>query len=107
MEGLSRIYQDNGARFDGLLGVGRSCDLVSRDYVIGGRRARLWVIDGYGKDATLERMGAFWLSLTAADVEPLTEMQARRLYTSDAGDDLSHVTRLYDGQLIKTQIKQD
>ena len=76
MEQLSDNYMDNVRRFDEVLGVGRSCDLVSRDYVIGGRRARLWVIDGYGKDATLERMGAFWLSLTAADVEPLTEMQA-------------------------------
>ena len=61
MEQLSDNYMDNVRRFDEVLGVGRSCDLVSRDYVIGGRRARLWVIDGYGKDATLERMGAFWL----------------------------------------------
>lgn len=59
MEQLSDNYMDNVRRFDEVLGVGRSCDLVSRDYVIGGRRARLWVIDGYGKDATLERMGAF------------------------------------------------
>ena len=53
MEQLSDNYMDNVRRFDEVLGVGRSCDLVSRDYVIGGRRARLWVIDGYGKDATL------------------------------------------------------
>jgi stage V sporulation protein AF len=75
MEQLSGNYTDNVRRFDQTLGVGRSCDLVSRDYCLGGRRARLWVIDGYGKDGTLERMGAFWLSLTAADVEPLTKMQ--------------------------------
>jgi stage V sporulation protein AF len=75
MEQLSGNYKDNARRFDQVLGVGRNCDLVSRDYLIGGRRARLWVIDGYGKDGTLERMGAFWLSLTAADVEPLTNMQ--------------------------------
>lgn len=25
--------------------------------------ARFWVIDGFGGDAILERMGAFWLSL--------------------------------------------
>lgn len=48
---------------DGLLGVGRSCDMVSRDYLIGGRRARLWVVDGFGSDSILERMGAFWLTL--------------------------------------------
>ena len=36
MEQLSDNYMDNVRRFDEVLGVGRSCDLVSRDYVIGG-----------------------------------------------------------------------
>ena len=75
MEKLSLHYQDNVRRFDQLLGVDRSCDVVSRDYVIGGRRARLWVIDGYGKDETLERMGAFWLSLKPEAVGTMTTMQ--------------------------------
>ena len=66
MEKLSEHYTENVAWFNETLGVGRSVDIVSRDYLIGGRRARLWVVDGYGKDATLERMGAFWLSLTPA-----------------------------------------
>lgn len=43
--------------------AGRSCDMVCRDLYVGGRRARFWVIDGFGGDAILERMGAFWLSL--------------------------------------------
>ena len=75
MEGLSRIYQDNVARFDALLGVGRSCDMVARDFRLGGRRARIWVVDGYGRDAILERMGAFWLTLKPENVVGLTEMQ--------------------------------
>ena len=75
MEKLSKDYMENVQLFDELLGVDRSCDIVSRDYVIGGRRARLWVIDGYGKDETLERMGAFWLALTGEDMEHLMEMQ--------------------------------
>jgi stage V sporulation protein AF len=75
MEKLSLHYADNVRRFNELLGVGRSCDIVSRDYLLGGRRARLWVIDGYGKDGTLERMGAFWLSLQPADVGTITQMQ--------------------------------
>lgn len=60
---------------DGLLGVGRSCDMVSRDYLIGGRRARLWVVDGFGSDSILERMGAFWLTLKPENVVGLTGMQ--------------------------------
>ena len=72
---LSDNYMDNVRLFDEALGVGRSVDMVSRDYIIGGRRARLWVVDGYGKDETLERMGAFWLSQPLNALEGLTEMQ--------------------------------
>lgn len=75
MEDLSKNYGENVRRFNNVLGVGRSCDLVSRDYIIGGRRARIWVIDGYGKDEILERMGSFWLSLTEEHLSGLTEMQ--------------------------------
>jgi len=66
---------ENVRQFDRVLGVGRSMDMVSRDYVIADRRARLWVVDGFGKDETLERMGAFWLSLPKNALEGLTELQ--------------------------------
>ena len=75
MEKISNDYRENVRVLDGLLGVGRSCDMVSRDYLIGGRRARLWVVDGFGSDSILERMGAFWLSLQPEAVQGLTEMQ--------------------------------
>ena len=75
MEKISIDYRENVRVLDGLLGVGRSCDMVSRDYLIGGRRARLWVVDGFGSDSILERMGAFWLTLKPENVVGLTEMQ--------------------------------
>ena len=75
MEKISNDYRENVRVLDALLGVGRSCDMVSRDYLIGGRRARLWVVDGFGSDSILERMGAFWLTLKPENVMSLTEMQ--------------------------------
>ena len=75
MEKISNDYRENVRVLDSLLGVGRSCDMVSRDYLIGGRRARLWVVDGFGSDSILERMGAFWLTLKPENVVGLTEMQ--------------------------------
>lgn len=75
MEKISNDYRENVRVLDALLGVGRSCDMVSRDYLIGGRRARLWVVDGFGSDSILERMGAFWLTLKPENVMCLTEMQ--------------------------------
>lgn len=75
MEQLSIHYDDNVKLMNERLGVGRSCDMVSRDLVIGGRKARIWVVDGYGQDTILERMGAFWLSLRPEQVRTLTQMQ--------------------------------
>ena len=75
MEKIWNDYRENVRVLDGLLGVGRSCDMVSRDYLIGGRRARLWVVDGFGSDSILERMGAFWLTLKPENVVGLTGMQ--------------------------------
>ena len=46
---------------DWRLGVGRSFDMVGRSLTIGGRRARLWVVNGYADDAVLERAVAGWL----------------------------------------------
>ena len=76
METISENYWDNVRRFDDLLGVGRSCDMISRDFRIGGRCARIWVIDGYGLDMALERMGAFWLSVRPEEVADMGEIQS-------------------------------
>ena len=65
MEKLRNDFRTDTAYMDVVLGVERNCDMVSRDYVIGGRRGKIWVVDGYGLDSTLERMGAFWLSLSS------------------------------------------
>ena len=75
MEILTNSYSENVARMNTLLGVGRSCDMVSRDFLIAGRRARIWVVDGYGRDAILERMGAFWLSLGPEALTGMTGMK--------------------------------
>ena len=40
-ERLCMHYEENVRRMNDLLGVPRSCDMVSRDFRIGGRRARM------------------------------------------------------------------
>ena len=106
MEKLSDNYMENVRLLDQALGVGRSVDMVSRDYVIGGRRARIWVVDGYGKDETLERMGAFWLSQPPDALEGLREMQdfADRFISFsevDVGFDVSEIlTSVFMGKTL-------
>ena len=75
MEKLSTQYQDNVQRMDITLGAGRNCDIVARDYLIGGRKARIWVVDGFGQDAILERMGALWLSLSPQELGTVSQME--------------------------------
>ena len=75
MEQLTKDFAADSRYFDETLGVGRNYDLIARDFVIGGRRGRVWVLDGYGEDAVLERMGAFWLGLTAEQVAGVADMQ--------------------------------
>ena len=51
------------AALDELLGVGRSFDMVGRSLRIGGKQAKLWVVNGYAEDQMLERMIAVWLKI--------------------------------------------
>ena len=63
MDCLTADFEKNVRTLDALLGVGRCFDMISRDLYVGGKRARLWVVDGYGDDAVIERMLSFWLPL--------------------------------------------
>ena len=49
-------YDTRTAQLDDLLGVGRNFDMVGREVRVGGRQARLWVVNGYAEDALIERM---------------------------------------------------
>lgn len=75
MEQLTQDFAANRKIFDQLLGVGRNYDIISREFLVGGRRAKIWVLDGYGEDSVLERMGAFWLDLTPEKMAPIQQMQ--------------------------------
>ena len=66
--------QDFAARtaaLDELLGVGRSFDMVGRSLRIGGKQAKLWVVNGYAEDQMLERLIAVWLKIKDLKDRPL------------------------------------
>ena len=75
MEQLSASLQENQAVLDEKIGVGRNFDVISRDLVIGGVRARLYVVDGYGDDGVIERMLSFLLQVRPQDMEQITDME--------------------------------
>ena len=75
MELLTASLTENQAALDPLLGVGRSYDVISRDLSLGSRRGRLYVIDGYGDDAVIERICSFLLGQGARLAEEARDMQ--------------------------------
>lgn len=73
------------AVLDRQLGVGRNFDMVGRELVIGGRRARLWVVNGYAQDALLERIIAAWMPIsTLQDVADLPAFVQRYVSACDS-----------------------
>ena len=64
MEKLSRALEENRRELDRRIGVGRNFDVIARDLTVGGRAARLYVLDGYGDDGVLERILSFLLLVT-------------------------------------------
>ena len=82
---LSGCYEADARRLDALLGTERSFDMIARDVRIGGRRARLWTLDGYGDDAVLERIISFLLSLDAVDAPGMDEFLARCVTFGEVG----------------------
>ena len=63
MEPKKDTFDARAAALDELLGTGRSFDMVTRPLTIAGRRARLWVVNGYAEDALLERAKPYTVSL--------------------------------------------
>ena len=77
MEKLTGNLQEDVQKIDALLGVGKNYDVIYRNIAIGGRRGRLYVIDGYGDDAVIERLTAFLLgegALLAAKAQSMQEL---------------------------------
>lgn len=101
---LTDDFDQNAARLDALLGVGRCYDLVSRDLCAGGRRCRVYTVDGYGDDAVIERVLAHLLSLrSTADAATMREFIDRYITfgeTDAEGDVEKAVTAVFLGKTL-------
>ena len=75
MEILSGTFQTDTKLLDDVLGIGRNYDITSRALLIGGKRAQLYFLDGYGKDQVIERILAFMLSLSPEQVAAAQTME--------------------------------
>ena len=73
MEQLTKSLQENRAIMDEKIGAGKNFDVITRDLEIGGKEARLYVLDGYGDDKAIERILSFLLQVESAEMEQVRE----------------------------------
>lgn len=99
-----RNFAARTAALDELLGVGRSFDMVGRTLQIGGRQAKLWVVNGYAKDQMLERMIAVWLQIEdLKDIKSAQDFADRYVSASEASgesDRMRAVTAVFAGKTL-------
>lgn len=70
---LTVNYADNVALLDNLLRVKNSFDLIGRDIVFGGRRARFYFIDGFIKDEVMEKIMEYWQKMPSDDLKSMAD----------------------------------
>ena len=62
-------YDQNIQKMDSVLHPERSFDLINRKFKIGGRRATLYLIDGFAQDELLEKILEYNMKLTPEDLK--------------------------------------
>ena len=101
---MDRPFTTKCLQLDDLLGVGRSFDMVSRELYVGGRRARLWVVNGYAKDLLLERAVEKLQAVeTLENVKSVEELLRRYITVCDAEtsyDRMQAVTAVFAGKTL-------
>lgn len=66
---LKKSLAENQAILDAILPVNKSKDLLVRNFILGGRTARLYYLDGFLNDIVMERMVSRMLAITPDAIE--------------------------------------
>ncbi len=72
---LTKDFLENQKTLDEILPVGKSTDLLVRNFNFGGRNGRLYYLDGFLNDIVMERLVSSLLDLTPKQIELAKDMQ--------------------------------
>ena len=102
MEQLTKNLAENREELDRRIGVGRNFDVISRDLTVGGKAARLYVVDGYGDDGVIERVLSFLLRVREQDMEGVADMEEviRRFVTFGEVEAEKQVQKILTGVFL-------
>lgn len=73
---LTGGFRSDSRLLDGILRVDASFDLVTRPLIIGERRAKLYLVDGFAKDDVMEKIMQFLMSVKEEALEALQDTRA-------------------------------
>ncbi|MDD6175617.1 MAG: spore germination protein [Firmicutes bacterium] len=72
---LSGSFAQDSRALDRALQIGKSFDLVTKPVVIGERKGKFYLVDGFAKDDLLEKVMQFLFSVKPEDLAPLKSAQ--------------------------------
>jgi len=104
---LTEKLTENQALLDEILPVGKSTDLLVRNFNFGGREGRLYYLDGFLNDIVMERLVAQLINLTPKAVNQATDMQdfVDRFITYTEVDIYTKTDDVITGTLTTTEEK--
>lgn len=70
---LTQHYNTNAQQLRDVLRLDQSFDLVERHIVIGGREASLFLVDGFAKDAVMEKLLEYLMSVQSNDLNAVED----------------------------------
>ena len=73
---LTADFATNTSRMDGRLRVAESFDVIGRNMTVGGRKARLYFIDGFVKDDLMEKIMQFLMGVKPEQMEAVDTVEA-------------------------------
>ncbi len=73
---LKADFAANTSRMDGRLRVAESFDVIGRNMTVGGRKARLYFIDGFVKDDLMEKIMQFLMGVKPEQLEAVDTVEA-------------------------------
>ena len=103
MQTFSESYAENAAYFDRVLGVGKNYDMVGRERIIAGHRARFYFIDSFVQAATVDRLLIYLAELTelrsADDVQALAARHLPHTEATVVTDTEQFITSVLSGTM--------
>ena len=97
---VSQNIENTRKYIHSILPMGKSFDLIEREFIMGGKKTYMYFIDGFAKDGVLSKMIAFLLGITPEKIKNInnaSEFAANFIpyVETDVTNDLDQIMQMY------------